>query len=221
MSNQIAKYIKLRGLTQEQVAKELNVSRQAVQQWTSGKSPTLKNLKALAKLLNTNVSALSAEEGEDDGRDFKLADLNQPAGDYIRIPVFDADASCGSGAEPGSEAIVEAVDFRPSFIHSLPGVVGTSGLHIVHANGDSMEPTIENRSFCIVDSSQSVIRGEGIFCLMAENQIFIKRVQRNIDGSITLISDNPAYSPQRVDKATLQNVKIIGKIVYVFNGKNV
>lgn len=206
-------------MTQGQVAAAIGVSRQAVQQWASGVvQPSIDNLKRLAEVLQVRLDDLAGPEKPD----YQFADVNEPEReDYIRVPVLDAEASCGGGTGAGSTAIVEAVDFLPAFIHSLPGVVGGRNLHIVHAFGDSMEPTIANRSFCLVDESQGRITSDGVFCLQADNQIFIKRIQRNIDGTFTLISDNSCYPPQRVDKATMQTVNVIGRVVYAFNGVSI
>ena len=50
------------GMTQEQIAKEMNVSRQAVSRWAAGNPPTFGNLQKLAQLLNTTVGRLSGEQ---------------------------------------------------------------------------------------------------------------------------------------------------------------
>lgn len=47
------------GLTQEQLASKLNVSRQAITKWESDKGmPDIENLKALSKLLNVSIDYL-------------------------------------------------------------------------------------------------------------------------------------------------------------------
>ena len=51
-----------RGLSQEQLAAELNVSRQAVSKWESGASdPSTSNLLALAKLYGVSAEELLRE----------------------------------------------------------------------------------------------------------------------------------------------------------------
>jgi phage repressor protein C with HTH and peptisase S24 domain len=44
---------------------------------------------------------------------------------------------------------------------------------------------------------------------------------RNIDGTLTLISDNPLYPPKNIDRADLPQTAIIGRVVYAFNGRNI
>lgn len=139
---------------------------------------------------------------------------------WFSIPLLNVEASCGYGTEAGLISIVGGIDMAPDFLRTLPGVVSPNGLHVVNAHGDSMEPTICDRAFCVVDTSQTRIMTDGIFCLMADGQLFTKRLQRNLDGSILMLSDNPRYQPQVIDKATLEQTTVIGRIVYVYNGSS-
>lgn len=221
MTTNIGKAIKEKGYTHEQIAEELGVTRQAVSQWSSGRvQPSLQRLRKLAEFLGTTVGYLTGDE-EASATPFRMADTSEKVDGLVRVPILDASASCGPGADPTGADIVGAVDFQPTFIRSLPGVVGPSNLHIVHADGDSMEPTIHDRSFCIVDGKQNELRRDGIYCLQAENQIFIKRIQRNLDGTLTLLSDNERYQPKVIDRATLDSMKVIGRVVYVFSGSTI
>lgn len=216
METNIGKAIRISGKTQDEVARELGVSRQAVTRWASGKTPTYENLIKLANFLGVSVSELTGET-EIKRNYHTVTDLSEPASNgLVRVPVLSVEASCGGpGLRNEKTDIVGAIDFEPYFLHSLPGVTGLSNLHIVHAHGDSMEPTIPARSICVVDANQRHIRGDGIYCLGADGDTFIKRVQKNLDGSLTLLSDNTRYPPQRLDKATLETVKIEGRVVLV------
>ncbi len=215
METNIGKAIRFRGLTHDEIATRLGVSRQAVTRWASGKTPTYENLIKLAKLLGVSVADLTGENGDADF--FPVSDITEPERDgLVRVPVLSVEASCGNpGIRNESQDIVGAIDFEPYFLRSLPGVTGLSKLHIVHVHGDSMEPTIPARSICVVDGNQTEIRGDGMYCLGAGGDTFIKRVQKNLDGSITLLSDNNRYPPQKVDRATLETVKIEGRVVLV------
>ena len=61
MQTPISLAIERKGLTHEQVAQALGVSRQAVTRWASGAAPTLSNLRRLAELLGVSVSLLTGE----------------------------------------------------------------------------------------------------------------------------------------------------------------
>lgn len=138
---------------------------------------------------------------------------------WVTIPLLDVEASCGYGTNGGDASIVGGIDINPLFALSLPGVVSLGNLHVVNAHGDSMEPTICDKAFCFVDRSQTSVLSDGIFCLMSDSQLFIKRLQRNLDGSLLVISDNPLYKTQTLSKDLLEMTTIIGRVVYVYNGK--
>lgn len=219
--NSIARLIREKGLTQDGVAKKIGVSRQAVQQWTTGKGLRQENLSKLAELLNTPIDQLLAEDSVTVAH-YRVPVGNMPEEGWTRVPVYAIEGSCHDGVcenQSNSMDIVRSIEFRDSFLRTLPGVIGSKNFHIVTAVGDSMEPTIPKRSLCIVDGSQSTIRRDGIFVLQANGQIFIKRVQRNLDATITLLSDNPAYEPMKLDPTTMENVQVVGCVVYVFSGK--
>ena len=60
IGNRIAELRKAKGFTQEYVADQLGVSRQAVSKWEQDQtSPDTKNLIALAQLLDTDISFLA------------------------------------------------------------------------------------------------------------------------------------------------------------------
>lgn len=216
MISNIQKALDDKGLTHADVAKALGVSRQAVQKWAAGGDMSKSNLIKLSEYLDASISFLCGINKTE--FTYRVTEQDAPKTSWIRVPILDVDASCGGGSINDSNNIVGAVDFYPEFLNSLPGVTNKHGLHIVNAHGDSMEPTIKNRSFCLVDPSQNVINSDGIYCFQNDDQLFIKRIQRNIDGSLTIISDNPAYHPVTIKRTDLQNAKILGKIVFVFNG---
>lgn len=219
--NSIARLIREKGLTQDGVAKKIGVTRQAVQQWTTGKGLRQENLSRLAELLDTSIDQLLAEDGVIVAH-YRTLVGDAPEEGWTRVSVYAIEGYCHDGAcenQANSIDVVRSIEFRDSFLRSLPGVIGSRNFHIVTADGDSMEPTIPNRSLCIVDGSQSTIRRDGIFVLQANGQIFIKRVQRNLDATITLLSDNSNYEPMKLDRATMENVQVVGCVVYVFSGK--
>ena len=216
METTIGRAIKQSGMTQEAVATRMGVSRQAVTSWaTQGKTPTFKNLLKLADILGCTVGALTGEEPLP-MPSYRTADRDLVADGFVRVPVLSASASCGGpDVQNGEVDIVGAIDFRTQYLKTLPGVTGLSNLHIVHVHGDSMEPTIPARSLCLIDGNQKAIRGDGIYCLGAHGDTYIKRVQKNLDGSLTLLSDNPVYPPQRLILDESDFVVIEGRVVLV------
>lgn len=71
LPGKIAFYRKARGMTQDELAEALHVSRQSISKWESGKTaPDLDNVMALAKLFDVSMQELTREDpGSDSERD--------------------------------------------------------------------------------------------------------------------------------------------------------
>ena len=212
--------IKAKGLTHLEVANRLGVSRQAVQKWATGvQAPTYDNLQRLAEVLACSVSDLVANKGLDPvpgGTLITNAKMSEDQSDAVYVPLLDVYASAGHGTDSTAQDLIKGISLSGSFLRSLPGVISLRNLHIIRVIGDSMEPTIEKNGYVLIDGSQRSITADSIYCIQAENQIFVKRVQRSLDGSITLISDNSQYQPMRIQKEFLENAQIIGRVVFSF-----
>lgn len=186
------------------------------------KSFGTKIAREIESLLGLELGALDDENMVVTAKNFRSASGDAPDEGWVRVPVYAVEGSCHDGVfenQSNSIDIVRSIDFLTSFLRTLPGVIGVNHLHIVTANGDSMEPTIPHRALCLVDGGQRDISRDGIFCIQADGQIFIKRVQRNIDRTLTLISDNQRYKPQTISREHLDAACVIGAVVYVFSGR--
>ena len=202
------------GKTQAQIAKDLNVSRQAVQFWAAGRSePKGANLYKFRQYAAQNSITQKSTS-------FRLpCEGELVEGNWERVTLLDVDTSCGEAYfDESTNVIVSAIDFYKPFLHDLPGVASTHGnFKILHSTGDSMLPTIQRKAVCLIDTKQNRITTDAIYCIQADNNLFVKRVLRNFDGSITLISDNNKYPPQVVQRELLESAKVLGRVVFVLN----
>lgn len=221
----IQEAISAKGKTHAQVAEAIGVSRQAVQKWANGTAPTLDNLKKLSRYLGVSVSALSGESQEKDD-DFQLIDsFTTLHGDgWTVVPLIDAYGGCSCvGAFAQTGEVIGAVEFSDSFLLASPGVTGSitkDRFRLVAAYGDSMEPTIGKYDHCLIDLHQNQIRGDGIYWIQIDGSYFLKRIAKNYDGSITLISDNVRYPSQVVPKAVVDTSNVIGRVIRIVGLKD-
>jgi len=124
-------------------------------------------------------------------------------------------ASAGGGADVLSGEY-ETLTIDKFLIKSLfPGIsdseLNSKQIEAINVDGESMEPTLKNGSIVFVDRSQNNISKDGIFVVSTpEAGLFIKRLNRKLDGSIELISDNELYSPE---VRAPSEVRIVGKVV--------
>ena len=123
-------------------------------------------------------------------------------------------ASAGGGAEgfgeEFEEIVIDAKLMRSIFKHQNLEELREKEIDAIRVDGDSMEPTLKNGSIVFVDRSKREISKEGIFIVSTPGGLFIKRLNRKVDGSIELISDNRMYSPEVLAPS---EVNIVGKVV--------
>lgn len=133
--------------------------------------------------------------------------------DFVYLPFFqDVRASAGPGALAVSEQNDSVIAFARSFLRDHGAVPDRCS--IIRARGDSMAPTIPDASLLIVDHSQAEVANGCIMVVSVGDDLLVKRVRRRLDGQIDLISDNPAYPPETIQPAALQQLRVVGRVVY-------
>ena len=80
--------------------------------------------------------------------------------------------------------------------------------------GDSMEPKISNGDVVIVRQQEDADDGDIVIALVNGDDAVCKRLKKYQDGSVALISTNPAYDPMFFSKDEIDEtpVKIIGRV---------
>jgi len=128
---------------------------------------------------------------------------------FARIRYFsDIYASAGGGALNYDEES-EYINVDKKIFEHL-GIVNTKDIDAINVIGESMEPTLKEGSVVFVDKNDTNVKKGGIFILSTADGLFIKRVLYRVDGSCDIISDNPAYPPQRISAGSFE---IIGKVI--------
>lgn len=219
LSKRLSDLMVLRGVSAASLAEAVGKSRQSVSYWMTGRNePSPEALMKVAEVLGTTPLWLKSGDQDSLPETITKSRVGEAQDGYIRIPVYDACAGCGAQIAPSDDIISGFLDVAVWFLKGLPGVSAISHINIVPSSGDSMEPTIASNAFCFVDRNQNELRREGVYCLRADDLLLIKRIQRNLDGTITLLSDNPRYPPQKITQDVLERTTIIGRVVYTFNG---
>ena len=191
-----------RNLSQQKLGEMLNVTKQQISNIESGKSKLTNEQKEilyqnfgtiLQSQMTTNTDILSDE-------DCALIDYYPE--------VF---GSCGSGAFVLSEQ-KELVQVPKKLFTSFSAHKKYS---VINAVGDSMSPFINDKDRLIVEHwSNEQIKDNQVYVFCYKDEIFIKRLIKNID-EIIVKSDNPdpIYRARYIEKDDLNNIIIIGQIV--------
>ncbi|MFD2665728.1 S24 family peptidase [Halomonas halophila] len=123
--------------------------------------------------------------------------------------MYDIEAAAGDGRSLEREE-VESTMYFPTEQLAAQGldpaqVVG------VKVRGDSMDGTLADGDWVLVDRSSRDPHPEGVFLLLVHGERRIKRVQRVAGGAWLLISDNPRYEKELIKPQDMKDVEILGR----------
>lgn len=157
---------------------------------------------------SVNIDWLITGEGE-----MFPAGKDQLGSDLIALPFYaDVAASAGPGLVVGPEAHESVVAFTRTFLRDQGAT--PESCSVIRARGDSMAPTIPDASLLIVDHAQAEVANGCIMVINVGEDLLVKRVRRRLDGLVDLVSDNPAYPPETIGRETIQQLRIVGRVVY-------
>lgn len=206
----------------DRLARAVGVSPSAFRKWLKGEAePSRERLLALADAAGVGIAWLARGEGPQppiqDARGNGRAAKEGVVGAlelerYVFLPKRAESAAAGAGTPPAvtrSEFIAFSHDWIREALHLDPG-----DLMLETAVGESMHPTLSDQDLLLVDSSDRKLREFGVYILEYAGERLVKRVQRKLDGSLLLISDNSIYEPERVPPERASEVVVIGRVVW-------
>lgn len=223
----------LKGLSQQQLATAAGIKQSSLSEIETGetKSPAGDTLIALAAHLGVRPEYLQTGKlPKDFGRpvDPRLSPLARetplpynPVRETVDIPVFDAAGSMGAGiAVKEQDSVIDHLRLTATWVRrNLPNVSSTLNLAVISALGDSMTPTFNDGDILLVDTGIRSVDRDGVFVLRAHERLYIKRVRQRIrDGTFEVSSDNPTAGTPEELKGTDQ-IDVLGKVVWAWNGK--
>ena len=187
--------------------------------------------KEMAESLQVSESLLSAIEYG--GRNFSLKLLNKIKDVYnielysdtpiktessiensdpniIALPYYpDVKAAAGFGKKVPESATKESLYFDKRWLKAVIGR-NPENLSLIRAEGNSMEPTIKDGDLLFIDTSVKEILPNKIYIFKQEDDYRVKRLKTEFNGDIHILSDNPAYPTEIINKDS----DIIGQVVW-------
>lgn len=137
-------------------------------------------------------------------------DAFQPAAGFSLVPRLDIRASAGPGAIAPSEQANDLVAFRSNWLRRLG--INPRHARTLFASGDSMEPTIGDGDLLLVDESIDRVVDHGIYVVVYQGMVLVKRVQLRLDGTLVLKSDNVRYEEEVVPPTEHPDLRIAGRV---------
>lgn len=149
--------------------------------------------------------------------------LHDSSSDMTIVPRLALGASAGAGMLDMDERLAGVVAFDPVWLKSMH--LGAENLSIIHVDGESMAPTLNDGDDIMVDRSDDVTRlRDGIYVLRLDDVLMVKRIaltpgrkREKDDGTgsgrlLSVSSDNPHYPTwANVDPGL---VEIVGRVVW-------
>jgi phage repressor protein C with HTH and peptisase S24 domain len=207
---------------------KIGVSEGSMRAFLKGRIPRADDALAITRATGVTLDWLIAGDGpKHAGEPYKEKNhlvLNNSSHDYILSAQFNEEfalisgyhiqVSAGSGSAWNGEQVKRHLAFRRKWLKYRG--LDPERLAVVFAKGDSMQPTINNGDSILVDTSKNQVVDGSIFVLRLGDDLYAKRLQKNIDGGITVISDNRTEYPiQVVHPDQMDSLAVIGKVVWV------
>jgi len=138
----------------------------------------------------------------------------------VSIPVLDAPSSMGRGLPaPEHDVVLGYMILAEHWVRKQVDFTNIKNLRVITAYGSSMEPTFSDGDILMVDVGVTEIKIDAIYVLAWQDELLIKRIERRIDGSLTIKGDNPASDAYQISRKDLDMVRIIGRVVWAWNGR--
>ena len=137
--------------------------------------------------------------------------------EFVSVARFDAALSAGPGCimedkpEPLGYQLFEAQWLR-AVTRAAP-----SSLAVLQVDGDSMEETLMDDDWVLVDRTQTRLNRTGIYAIQVSDTAWVKRIELDLETKLVqLISDNQRYPIRRLPEEELQ---VLGRVLWVVGRK--
>lgn len=132
-------------------------------------------------------------------------------GEIIAVPQVQAKLCAGGGSFELEAVPVAEHPFPASWLSRMGR---PSAMVFMDVIGNSMEPGIADGDMVLVDQSAVTPVPRSVMAVGYEDAIFIKRLERHGSG-MDLVSDNPDYPPISIRGDEMDQLRVIGKVVWL------
>ncbi len=206
LGDNIKKLRKSTGLTQEDIAKEIGVSKQTVQKYENGIINNIPSdkIEVIAKLLKTTPAKLMGWEDSRSSRSFNLVSPNI-TDDIVTFPVI------GSIAAGYNEIAVEdwsgeTIDVPRSYLRGRD----KSDFFVLQVHGNSMYPLYHEKDKVLIRKQNYIEHNGDVGAVIYDGEcVTLKRVDI-FDDMIRLSPINPEYQPKELKGVDMETYHILG-----------
>lgn len=222
----LAQLVETAGLSLNALSKDLGKNAAYLQQYVKRGSPKVLPeaiINRLARRLRVDPRVLgggASSDGEfEDARliaakrnESVLPEWSLGGETFVPVPLHDIRAAAGAGTFVEDGEPISYQVFRAGQLSRLSHAP-LHMLSVIMVAGDSMAETLREGDQVLVDRSVRTFREEGIYVLLYNDVLLVKRLQHDIPNkAILLISDNPLYSKQQIKNPN--DIMILGQVVW-------
>lgn len=210
----------------DRLARAVGVSPSAFRKWLKGEAePSRERLIALADAAQVSIGWLAkgegpaprfTEAGKRGGPPDLIGGRSVQWEQFLVLPKR-IEAAAAGNEPPPARPTTEYIAFRHDWIRAAFGIAPEE-LAMEVAVGESMDPTIRNGDLLLVDTTDRAMSGFGVYVVEVSGERLVKRVQRKVNGSLVLISDNAAYQTDSIPPDLVGDVVVIGRVVWIGGG---
>lgn len=172
-------------------------------------APSISVAVSLAQAGQVSLDWLILGNG-DSGTASKAQDSDLP--EYAYVPLYDARCSAGHGAWNERSRILVSLSFTRYSLRKKG--LKPDNLACLRVDGDSMTGLLDDGDTVMIDQSRNTLEGEGVYVVLLDDHLYAKRLQRDFDGSVRIISHNREYREIVVPRDRLAELQIIGRVVW-------
>ena len=198
------------GLTQKEFGKKLGLEWHKIKNIETEKHKLTPDIaEKIEQIYSTNGWWLLTGKGSMHTNDNSLQKTEDK--DTIEIDKLSLKASAGTGIENFEVDTVGRIKLSSSVFRTKPN---PKNLKVIEVIGDSMEPTLQEGDIVVIDTNATYTI-DGIYAINIQGEVFIKRLQFKLDGTIKIISDNQKYETMIYNPKESEhiNFNVIGRKV--------
>lgn len=142
------------------------------------------------------------------------SEAGEISGEWVLVPVYKVEASSGHGTFPTGDELRDPVKFpRPLLRKLASGSI--EKLAVIFNRGDSNEPDIMNGDAMLVDCNVEHVRDNAFYVMGSGDKLYVKLIEREVDGTTHLKSRNPAYKEIVLEPGETEAwFRIFGRVVW-------
>lgn len=194
----------------DELARLTAIPRRTLEYYLTGQSePKVARCVDIAKAVGVDIGWLASGEGD------KLKGVSvqfDPEDKYAYVPLYDARCSAGNGSWNEGAKILTMLAFTAYSLRKQG--LEPAQLSAIRVDGDSMEGMLSDGDTVMINHARRTLEGEAVYVIRLDDHLYAKRLQRQFDGSIHIISENKAYKDMIVPKQQLNELEILGRVVW-------